>query len=186
MKRHLIWIAGIALAMVLTGCSTTGKLEGEGAGGTPEQGATGAPPPPSEGNQGGAQASGAQGGGAVQGDELQNPNSPLAQRVIYFDFDSSEIKSQYMDLLKAHGEYLATHPKVKVEVEGHTDERGSREYNLALGERRANAVAKVLELNGAAGDQVQTVSYGEEKPADPGHNEAAWAKNRRAELVYQR
>lgn len=182
MSQRIHQMAGVflVLALLLSGCATTGKGEAGGA-------AAGGP----SGQQGGAAAAqgpgtaGAQGTQRFQGTELENPASPLSKRVIYFDFDSSVIKPEYMAILKAHGEYLATHPERQVTVEGHTDERGSREYNLALGERRAKAVARILELNGAAKEQVSTVSYGEEKPADPGHNEAAWSKNRRAMIVYR-
>ncbi|HET8701280.1 MAG TPA: peptidoglycan-associated lipoprotein Pal [Nitrococcus sp.] len=170
----LLLVAALAL---VSGCSTTGSEQAGARGVSKEGGAAGA-----EGV--GAAASGAQNAPSFQGTELGNAASPLSQRVIYFDFDSNVVKPQYMPVLKAHGEYLATHPEKQVTVEGHTDERGSSEYNLALGERRAKAVQRILELNGAAGQQVNTVSYGEEKPADPGHNEAAWAKNRRAVIVY--
>ncbi|MDZ7810956.1 MAG: peptidoglycan-associated lipoprotein Pal [Arhodomonas sp.] len=118
--------------------------------------------------------------------DLDDPASPLSQRIFYFEFDSARLSPENVETLTDHAEYLATHPEVSVIIEGHTDERGSREYNLALGERRAQSVADVLTLNGAAGDQVSVVSYGEEKPANPGHNEDAWAENRRAELVYER
>lgn len=132
----------------------------------------------------GAEAGAAAGAETYEGEALDDPQSPLSQRVFYFEFDSSELSDQALETLKAHGEYLATHPERTVIIEGHTDERGSREYNLALGERRAESVARVLKLNGAAEDQIETVSYGEEKPAAMGHDEQAWAENRRAELIY--
>jgi peptidoglycan-associated lipoprotein len=189
MRPHFSWIALIVLAVALAGCATTEEMNGQGAAGGPESG----PPPADAGAAGtsgatgtGAEATGAAGAEEFQGNPLEDPSSPLSERVIYFDFDQSEIKPKYQDVLAAHGEYLATHPEKSVTVEGHTDERGSREYNLALGERRAQAVQKILLLNGAAGEQVDIVSYGEEKPADPGHNEQAWSQNRRAELVYSR
>ncbi len=115
---------------------------------------------------------------------LDNPNSLLAQRVFYFDFDSSDIAADYMPALSAHAEYLNSHPGARVRLEGNTDERGTREYNLALGERRAKAVKQVLVLKGVPANQITTVSYGEEKPAADGHDEAAWSKNRRVVLVY--
>ena len=115
---------------------------------------------------------------------LDDPSSPLAHRVIYFAFDSSEVVPRDRELLAAHAAYLAANPDVRVSVEGHTDERGSREYNVALGEPRARAVKRILEFQGASPSQITVVSYGEEKPAAEGHDESAWALNRRVELVY--
>lgn len=103
----------------------------------------------------------------------------------YFDFDTAEIKAESRDVLAAHARYLANNPNVDVRLEGHTDERGTKEYNLALGERRANAVQRFLVVNGADRGQIETVSYGEEKPAAMGSNESAWAQNRRVELIFR-
>jgi peptidoglycan-associated lipoprotein len=108
----------------------------------------------------------------------------LAKRTIYFDFDSSEIKGEGTDIVAAHAKYLSKNGPMKIRLEGHTDERGSREYNIGLGERRAQAVRRALLLQGAAEGQLSTVSYGEERPAAAGSDEAAWAKNRRVEIVY--
>lgn len=107
-----------------------------------------------------------------------------SQRVIYFDFDSSEIRADYVDVVAAHGRFLATSPGVRVRLEGHTDERGSREYNIGLGERRAQTVKRALALQGVQDSQVVTVSYGEERPAALGSDENAYSKNRRVEIVY--
>ena len=127
-------------------------------------------------------ASGAGGGGD---EEVAGPQSGmLARRTVYFDFDSSEIKGDGTDIVAAHARYLAANPGTRVRLEGHTDERGSREYNIGLGERRAQAVRRALLLQGAADAQISTVSYGEERPAAAGHDEAAWSKNRRVEIVY--
>ncbi len=113
------------------------------------------------------------------------PSSQLAaQRVIYFDFDSSDIRNEYVDVIAAHGKFLAGNATVRVRLEGHTDERGSREYNIGLGERRAQAVKRALMLQGVRDSQITTVSYGEERPAALGNDEAAWSKNRRVEIVY--
>jgi len=103
----------------------------------------------------------------------------------YFDFDTSEIKPEARDVLIAHARYLAENPHVRVRLEGHADERGSKEYNLALGDRRAQAVKRFLVINGASRGQIETVSYGEEKPAVLGSNESAWAQNRRVELIFE-
>jgi peptidoglycan-associated lipoprotein len=118
------------------------------------------------------------------GHPLDDPASPLSERVIYFDLDSSQVGEQYRDILDAHARYLADHPAQRVVVEGHTDERGSREYNIGLGERRSRAVGRMLLFQGAASSQVEVVSYGEERPAAFGHDEGAWRLNRRVELVY--
>ncbi len=116
---------------------------------------------------------------------LDDPDTPLKTRRIHFDFDSSEIPEDALPVLEAHGEFLGEHRELRMTVEGHTDERGSREYNLALGERRAEAVKELLRAHGAGADQVETVSYGEEQPLVPESNEEAWAENRRAELIYE-
>lgn len=121
-----------------------------------------------------------------QGDPLDDPDSLLAQRVVYFDLDQSEIKDDFRDTINAHAEYLASHPSVSVTLEGHADERGTREYNIALGERRANVVQRMLSLQGVPASQLRVVSYGEERPAALGQDEAAWTLNRRVEFVYNR
>jgi peptidoglycan-associated lipoprotein len=147
-----------------------------------------APTTPSEAsaNAGGAgDAASALAAGANPDDEAQGPQAGLlATRVVYFDFDSSEIKGPGTDVVAAHAKYLAAHSGTRVRLEGHTDERGSREYNIGLGERRAQAVRRALLLQGATDAQISTVSYGEERPAVSGHDEAAWSKNRRVEIVY--
>ena len=108
----------------------------------------------------------------------------LSDRTIYFDFDSSAISSDDEEVLKHHGKYLALNSSASVRVEGHTDERGSREYNIALADRRAQSVKRLLTFQGASSNQIVVISYGEEKPAVMGHDESAWQLNRRAELVY--
>src|SRR5579872_7289397 len=123
---------------------------------------------------------------AVQLSPLDDPNSPLAKRVVYFDFDKSDIKPEFLDTLTAHAKYLVANPTQKIRIEGYTDERGTVEYNIALGDRRAQAVRRYLLFQGVTADQISTVSYGESHPADAGHDETAWAKNRRAVIVYLR
>ena len=113
------------------------------------------------------------------------PDGPLgSQRVIYFDFDSSEIRSEYIDVIAAHGRFLAGNANMRVRLEGHTDESGSREYNIGLGEQRAQTVKRALALQGVQDAQIATVSYGEERPAAAGSDENAYSKNRRVEIVY--
>ncbi|AYA39697.1 peptidoglycan-associated lipoprotein Pal [Xenorhabdus nematophila] len=110
--------------------------------------------------------------------ELQNNN------IVYFGFDKYDINSEFAQMLDKHAAFLRTNPSVKVTIEGHADERGTPEYNIALGERRANAVKMYLQGKGVSADQLAIVSYGKEKPAVLGHDEAAYAKNRRAVIVY--
>jgi peptidoglycan-associated lipoprotein len=118
-------------------------------------------------------------------DELNNPNSPLAKRSVYFDFDSYEVKSDYTQLLQAHAQYMKSHPDRHVLIQGNTDERGTSEYNLALGQKRADAVRRALATYGVPDSQMEAVSLGKEKPLATGHDEASWAQNRRADILYQ-
>ncbi|MFQ5660270.1 MAG: peptidoglycan-associated lipoprotein Pal [Gammaproteobacteria bacterium] len=115
---------------------------------------------------------------------LDDPHSLLSVRIIYFEYDKSDIQPQFNDAIEAHGRYLAANPNVRVSLEGHADERGSREYNLALGERRAISVKRQMLLFGASASQIRTISYGEERPVADGHDEASWSQNRRVELIY--
>jgi peptidoglycan-associated lipoprotein len=108
----------------------------------------------------------------------------LRQRVVYFDFDRSDIKSEAAEILACHGKYLRDRPSALITLEGHADERGSREYNLGLGERRGNAVSGALQANGGSAGQLNVVSYGEERPVAEGHDESSWSQNRRVEIVY--
>jgi len=132
----------------------------------------------------GASSSASEQGKGMDSMSLDDANSILANRVIYFDYDSSQIRSDFNDLLAAHGKYLSTHADQTLTLEGHADERGSREYNIALGERRGQAVSQTLILNGASASQINVISYGEEKPAVEGHDDSAWSQNRRAEMKY--
>ena len=143
----------------------------------------------------GAQTSGASANGVTSGagtsataglgEDVAGPQEGiLAQRVIYFAFDSSEISADGAALIAAHAHYLVAHTNLHVRLEGNTDERGSREYNIGLGERRAQAVRRAMLLQGVAEAQLATVSYGAERPAVDGHDEEAWAKNRRVMINY--
>ena len=182
-------------AFLLLGCGTSGDVKDDttGEGGESSELATGEGDS-SASTQGMDESSGMAGEHMMGGSEssmaaldpLDDPDSLLAQRVFYFEFDQSEILEKYRDILMAHAEYLANNPATNVTVEGHTDERGTREYNIALGERRANAVKRMLVLNGVSGSQVRVISYGEERPVALDHDESAWAQNRRAIIDYQR
>ena len=124
-------------------------------------------------------------GSTFQGHPLDDPSSLLSKRTVYFEFDSSEIQNADRDIIQAHAQYLAANGSASVTLEGHADERGTREYNIALGERRANAVRQLMTLMGASGQQIRTVSYGEERPVTEGHDETAWRLNRRVEIIYR-
>ena len=115
---------------------------------------------------------------------LGNPNEPLKTKVIFFEYDRSDILPEYRAILAAHGAHLAANPHSSVTLEGHGDERGSREYNIALGERRANSIKRYLTAAGVPASQIMTISYGEERPYIDGAGEYAWSKNRRVEIVY--
>jgi peptidoglycan-associated lipoprotein len=173
MHRVMVVLLLVGACALCACASKASKPDASGEQGMASSGAEGA----------GAGNANASGGGSD--DEAAGPQAGLlAKRTVYFDFDSSEIKGEGTDIVAAHAKYLAANPGTRVRLEGHTDERGSREYNIGLGERRAQAVRRALLLQGAADAQISTVSYGEERPAVPGHDEAAWAKNRRVEIVY--
>jgi len=183
--RHIA--AGLMVAGLLTlwGCTsvtekpTQAPVEEQPVGAQPQPGAS------SEGAQLGAgQEGAAMSEGAMSPSALNDPNSPLSKRIFYFAYDSSDLSDIDRDVIVAHGKFLAKNPTMNVEVDGHTDERGSREYNLALGERRARAVEQILTLQGAQKSQVHVVSFGEERPVALGHDEESWRQNRRVELIY--
>jgi len=109
----------------------------------------------------------------------------LAERSIFYDLDQYDIKDQYKPLVEAHARYLRDHPGRKILIQGNTDERGSREYNISLGQKRSEGVKKIMLLLGAREDQIESVSLGEEKPRAEGHDEAAWAQNRRSDILHQ-
>jgi len=115
---------------------------------------------------------------------LKDPSNILSTRIIYFDYDLDSVKGEYQAIVQAHAKYLSENRSRKIRLEGHADERGSREYNMALGQRRADAVRKANNLLGVANDRMETVSFGEDKPRAAGSDDAAWSQNRRVEIVY--
>ena len=121
---------------------------------------------------------------AITANPLTDPSNILSKRSVYFDFDSNVVKDEYKGLVQAHAKYMVDKKDTKIRVEGNCDERGSREYNLALGQRRAESVKKVMTVLGVQEGRIETVSFGEEKPAASGHDEAAWAQNRRGDIKY--
>jgi peptidoglycan-associated lipoprotein len=124
-------------------------------------------------------------GNSRLGPEFSDPNNPLSKSTIYFMLDSSQIQPDFEPVIAAHSRYLSSHPGQRITLEGHADERGSREYNIALGENRARSVANLMRAQGVSDSQLELVSYGEEKPAALGSDESAWELNRRVELVYK-
>lgn len=195
-------ILALAATLTITGCAnrqkvatadssalpSAGQTSTEGQAGT-ESGATAT----GLGTEGGLDSSTLPGNGlsGANGQTGSGANGPmdavksaLAQRLVHFDYDSSTVSSDDLTTLNAHAGYLASHRAARVTLNGHTDERGTREYNLGLGERRAQAVQAFLVTNGARNEQIDTVSFGKEKPLNEGHSEAAWAENRRVEIQY--
>jgi peptidoglycan-associated lipoprotein len=175
-------LIGVFAALALAACSTTPKQEG----GAPVDERTPGATTPGAGTSGAATGSVA--GTANQGagtNPLKDPGSILSKRSVYFDFDAYAIKDDYKSLLEAHARYLQANRNARMTVEGNTDERGSREYNIALGQRRADAAKRMMLLSGATEAQIDTVSFGKEKPRNQGHDESAWAENRRDDLAYR-
>jgi peptidoglycan-associated lipoprotein len=185
-SRNLL--TALILAALLAGCSSGGDVrpdETAASAGPSAQDAAAAEAAAAAAAEA-ARLAAAADAAAVRIDPLDDPRGQLARRVIYFDFDRSDIKPEYLEVLAAHARYLVENPTVRVRLEGHADERGSREYNIGLGDRRAQAVRRILSFQGVASTQQTTVSYGEERPVADGHDEAAWTRNRRVELVYLR
>ena len=123
--------------------------------------------------------------GAAGRTPLNDPASILSKRAVFYDYDSFVVKDEFKPLIEAHGKYLRDNKSARVIIQGNTDERGGREYNLALGHKRAESVKKMLSILGVQESQMETVSFGKEKPRNPGSDEAAYAENRRSDIVYQ-
>ena len=123
-------------------------------------------------------------GSTLKTDSLRDPNNILSKRIIYFDYDQDSLKSEFANIVQAHAKFLTENRGRKIRLEGHADERGSREYNMALGQRRADAVRKAAGVMGVSSDRMETISFGEDKPRSNGRDESAWAENRRVEIVY--
>ncbi len=184
MNKRLI--GAIALAVFLAACSSK-KVKEEPAPAVVDKSPSAqmeAPAPtPSTGMDESA-SSAAASKSDVSGNPLTDPNNILSKRSIYFDYDKDEIKAEFRPLVEAHAKYLQQNPNARLMIQGNADDRGSREYNLALGQRRAAAVKNAMNVYGASDSQIETVSYGEEKPRCQEATEACWAENRRADIVY--
>jgi|UPI0004B9FE25 peptidoglycan-associated lipoprotein len=171
MKRLVI---PATLALLIAACSST--PEGGDQSGAPVESRAGGPSVATV-------TTGGVDGGRLPA-VLTDPKSILSKRSVYFDYDSYEVKAEYKDLVTAHAKFLTENRQFRMLIQGNTDERGSREYNLALGQKRADAIKKMMALLGAREDQLEAVSLGEEKPKNEGHGEAAWAENRRGDMLY--
>jgi len=197
MKRHQIiksWMMAILVAAFISACATTQEEIPTDDGATDQSTTDGSAT--DGGTDSGADATGLDGSDTGDGgvivdsapltvaEMLEQSEGALSNRTIYFEFDSAKLTSESIEILESHGDFIAGNGEVSVRLEGHADERGSREYNIALGDRRAQSVRRVLLFQGASSDQVETVSYGEEQPAVSGHDEESWSKNRRVELIY--
>lgn len=164
-------------SLVLLGCASSGGVDSSSTGGSPSPGTTGGADPyayqggPLPGGQTGSVGAGAAGGSG-------------AGQIIYFEFDSAEIRPEARPVVEAHARYLIENPTTTISLEGHADERGTPEYNIGLGERRGEAVRRLMSAYGVGSQQVRVVSYGEERPAVAGHDEYTYARNRRVEIVY--
>jgi peptidoglycan-associated lipoprotein len=167
-------------AVLLAGCQTTSTT-------APVEDKSGAAAT-TPGTSSGATTSGAPTGGVTGStsgaNPLRDPNNILSKRSVYFEFDSFSVADQYKPIVEAHSRYMSGNRAARVTLQGHADERGSREYNIALGQKRADAVKRMMALMGVQDVVVETVSFGKEKPRNMGHDEAAWAENRRVDILY--
>ena len=188
--RNLKSLAALLMITLVTACAGPSKSTvDDGAAQNSSQGSG-----QGSGQDGGAASSGVgdsglgqgavTGGDATAGNALGGPAASQENRIIYFEFDRFDIKPEYNAILQAHARYLSSNPGTRVRLEGHADERGSREYNIGLGEKRAQSVRNVLLLQGGSSSQIVTVSFGEERPAVIGSDDEAWSLNRRVEIVY--
>ncbi len=176
-------ILGFSIAL-LAACSSTPTKEQEGAavedrGAAPAQEVKREPVKPAQPITKGLKDD------SLSSSALRDPNNILSKRSVFFDYDSTLIKDEYKPLVTAHARYLQKNPSAKARIEGNADDRGSREYNLALGQRRADAVKQMLQLLGAQAAQIESVSFGEEKPRCSEQSESCWAQNRRGDIAYQ-
>jgi len=182
-----LFAAAIA-AVFLAGCASqetqpTAPIDDKGTATAPAGAGTTTSGVGGAGVGGTAGAGGVAGAGAT-GDPRRDPNNILSKRSVYFDFDSFVVKDEYRPIVEAHARYLVANRSARMIIQGNTDERGSREYNIALGQKRADAVKRNMTLLGAQDAQIETVSFGKEKPKNAGHDEAAWTENRRGDIVY--
>ena len=179
-RRLASSIFAASLLTALAGCQSTPEPETSPAPVEDRSGATA----PRDSSVGSAPRSGV-GGSQLGMDPTQDPNNILSKHSVFFDYDSNSVKEEYKPVVTAHGNYLRDNRERRLVIQGNTDERGSAEYNLALGQRRADSVKQMMLLLGARENQIESVSFGKEKPRDTGHDDSAWAENRRADIEYQ-
>ena len=179
------WIIGALLIAALAGCKST---ETQDAAPVEDRAATSsATVPPSGATTSGATTpgvTGTAGSASNPAAALRDPNNILSKRSIYFEYDQFTIKEEFRPIIEAHAKYLQANRNARATLQGHTDERGTREYNIALGQKRADAVKRMMVLLGASEIQVETVSFGKEKPRREGHDEGSWAENRRVDILH--
>jgi len=173
-KTNRTFVLALALAAAaLAGCTDSGSKQSASS-------------MPSSDNTSGISTSGTGSGATGNGEALGGKNGPdLSQHSVYFDYDKAEILPQYQSVIDNWSKYLMANPTAKVQLQGNTDERGTREYNVALGERRADSVASAMKSEGVSGSQISVVSYGEERPVCTEHDESCWKQNRRTDIVQQ-
>ena len=183
MNKRLIGV--IALAAFLAACSSK-KVKEEPAPAVEDKSPTTQSQPAAPATSGMDESASTASAGSSEGsvNPLTDPNNILSKRSIYFEFDSFTVADQYKPIVEAHARYLAANRGARVTLQGHAEERGSREYNIALGQKRADAVKRMMTVMGIQETVVETVSFGKEKPRNMGHDEAAWAENRRVDIIY--
>jgi len=177
----------LVLALSISACGERIKPDTETSGGNVNAEANGGATAGGVNEGAGLDGTALEGGKLVSYEKnaINDPNNVLSEKIIYFAFDSNDVSDEYVELVKHHGKYLSFNPDANVRLEGHADERGTREYNVALAERRAQAVKQLMLYEGAGNGQISVISYGEEKPVAFGHDEESMSLNRRVEIVYQ-
>ena len=178
MKKSLL--ASAVLAALLAACSSTAVKDKPAA---PVEDSSKSSATSSAADNGASTGAASQ--DSVGANPLKDPNNILSKRSVYFDFDKDEVKPEYRALVEAQGKYLVANPNAKLSIQGNADSRGSREYNLALGQRRSVAVKKAMNVVGAQDKQIETVSYGEEKATQTCKDDGCWSHDRRADIVYE-
>jgi peptidoglycan-associated lipoprotein len=182
-NMRVILVATLTAGFVLAGCSTTPEDQ-QAAAAVEDRGKPGAKPDAKSVDRPKIAAVDVTQGKKDAASALKDPASILSKRSIYYELDKYDVKDEYRGLIEAHAKYLRENPSARMLIQGNTDERGSREYNVSLGQRRSDGVKRMMVLLGAREEQIESVSLGEEKPQSDGHSEEAWSKNRRSDILY--
>lgn len=183
MNKHKHLIVGILLAVFLAACSSK-QVKEEPKAAVEEKSPSAVVKAPEPVKEAPAAETNAATEQNISVNPLKDPSNILSKRSVYFDYDKDEVKAEFRPLVEAHAKYLVAHPEAKVALQGNADERGSREYNLALGQRRSAAVKKAMNVLGVNDKQIETISFGKEKPRCSDKTEACWAENRRVDIIY--